>query len=85
MKTILCLIGAATLVLTSGCTSDRGGYYGTTEYQPGTYSGTAEVRTYPDRYSRYDSAGYFDQWGYYHRYNSFPERGQYYNSLGRKY
>jgi hypothetical protein len=75
-KTILCLIGVATLFLTNGCvvrTHERGGYYGRTEFESGVV-----VRTYPER--RYDRHGYWEG-GYYHRqpYRTYDgSRGYYY-------
>ena len=67
MKTILCLIGAATLFLTNGCvvrTHDTGGYYGSVEYEHGGYR--SYHSTPVTRSGRY---GYWDSRGYYHPYS----------------
>ena len=58
MKTMICLIGLATLVLTNGCASrtpDRGGAYDSMEFQSGQTVSSESTRSY-----------YWDQNGHYH-------------------
>lgn len=83
-KTILCLIGAATLFLTAGCVApthdyDSGGYYGPTEYQSGEYRGyhSADAAHY-DRYGYWDHRGVYHRYPNSYRYGVFPDSGPHY-------
>ena len=68
MKTTLCLLGAATLFLASGCATrnqDRGGSYGTQESQRGADQ-SAKAST--------DRGYYWDENGTYHEYYHGQDR-----------